>query len=80
MVDPEGYLHDEESEDVLDLDHTEVLNLLDEVPDPDLFRASELSSGFCEDFEARLDALEDLDNTITDEEIEAILADEYMGG
>lgn len=65
-VDSEGYLHEEESEDVMDLDHTEVLNFLD-------VNHSVLPDNEEVDFESYFHNLLDRIDEIEDERINAIL-------
>lgn len=95
-VDEAGYLHfdddGEESEDVMDLDNTPIRDYLDDnVVDGDRLlgqrlRAEELDVGFYEDFEQRLQDLEDLEKEqeaeaeLSDAEIDAIIAEEAKGG
>lgn len=66
-IDSEGFLHDEESEDVMDLDSTEVLNFLD--INHEMLPKDE-GVGFCESLERRLDDLEDIWTDVEDVEAE----------
>lgn len=77
-IDPDGIiLDDETSEDVMDLDHTEVLSFLD--INHEMLPKDE-GVGFYEAMEDRLDALEALDNAELEAQLDKLMPEVFSEG